>query len=127
MRRRLNEFIRYVANGLIATAVHYLALTFFLQTLDLPSAGLANLIAACFGITCSFLGSRYFVFRRHDMPLAMQAAKFAGLYSSIALLHGALLLVWTDWAGFDYRIGFLFATSVQFALSYLGNKLLVFR
>lgn len=126
MNWRLDEFVRFFINGLVATAVHYAMLTFNLLTLTLPSAGLANLIAACFGITSSFLGSRYFVFQRHEVPIAAQAAKFASLYASIALLHGAFLLLWTDWMRLDYRIGFLFATGVQFSLSYLGNKLLVF-
>jgi putative flippase GtrA len=93
----------------------------------MQSAGLANLIAAAFGITASFLGSRYFVFRKTDVPLSRQALKFAGLYGVIALGHGAVLFAWTDWHHLDYRLGFLLATSLQVLLSYVGNKLLVFK
>ena len=45
----------------------------------------------------------------------------------IAVFHGLVLLIWTDWYALDYRIGFLIATVVQVLLSYLGNKLLVFK
>ncbi len=123
----MSEILRYGLNGLVATGVHYGVLTFNLKVLGFTSAGLANGIAALFGITCSFFGSRYFVFRKTDVPVLAQALKFSGLYGLIALLHASVLLVWTDWLAFDYRIGFLLATGVQVTLSYLGNKKLVFR
>ena len=118
---------RYVINGIIATAVHYAVLRFNLGVLHLPSAGLANLIAAGFGISASFLGSRYFVFRAHGGSILHQLAKFGVLYACIALLHGGVLWLWTDVNHFDFRIGFLLATALQVALSFWGNKTLVFR
>jgi putative flippase GtrA len=118
--------MRYIINGLVATAVHYGVLTFNLHVLDMPSAGAANLVAAIFGITVSFLGSRYFVFNKTEGAILSQALKFSGLYGAIAVLHGSVLLVWTDWLGFDYRVGFLIATAFQVSLSYVGNKKLVF-
>ena len=121
------EIIRYGINGLAATAVHYGVLTFNLKAIEISSAGLANLIAAVFGIGASFLGSRYFVFATKDEPILKQAIKFSGLYGAIALLHGLVLLIWTDRHGLDYRLGFLIATVIQVLLSYLGNKFLVFR
>lgn len=121
------EIIRYGINGLAATAVHYGVLTFNLEAIEISSAGLANLIAAVFGIGASFLGSRYFVFATTNEPILKQAIKFSGLYGAIALLHGLVLLIWTDWYGLDYRLGFLIATVIQILLSYLGNKFLVFR
>ncbi len=59
--------------------------------------------------------------------MVTQAMKFSGLYGAIAVLHGLVLLIWTDWLGLDYRIGFLIATAIQVSLSYIGNKLLVFK
>ncbi len=120
------EAVRYVVNGMAAAGVHYAALLFNLNVLAVPSAGLANLLAALVGITASFLGSRYFVFRGHAEGLLPQAAKFGLLYGAIALLHGLVLHLWTDLAHFDYRIGFLLALFLQVALSYWGNKRLVF-
>ena len=121
------EFIRYVANGLVATGVHFGVLTFNIHFVGMRSAGVANLIAAIIGITTSFLGSRYFVFKKHQARILGQAVNFLVLYASIALLHGLILYGWTDVGGFDYRIGFLIATFFQVILSYLGNKTLVFR
>lgn len=120
------EVLRYVFNGLCATAIHYAVLTFNMKVLAMGSAGAANLIAACVGITASFLGNRYFVFAGTSGSFFGQAARFGGLYAAIALLHGAVLFVWTDLMRLDYRIGFLVATAVQVSLSYVGNKRLVF-
>lgn len=121
-----HEFLRYVINGVVATVVHYGVLTFNLKVAGIPSAGIANLIAAAFGITCSFLGSRYFVFRATHRPFHGQALRFATLYVLIGLVHGLVLYLWTDRLGLSYTIGFLIATAVQFTLSFVGNKKLVF-
>lgn len=125
-RREVGQAARYGVNGLVATAVHYGVLSFCLEVLKLPSAGLANLVAAGFGITASFVGSRYFVFRRPDEPIGQQAARFGALYAAIGCLHALVLALWTDSLGFDYRWGFLLATGLQMVLSYWGNKRLVF-
>lgn len=127
MKVPAGEVLRYGINGIVATAVHYAVLSINLQVLRFDSAGLANLLAACFGISASFLGSRYFVFPLTGVPLLVEALRFSGLYGAIALLHGLVLLLWTDHFGLDYRWGFLLATLLQVSLSYLGNKFLVFR
>jgi len=119
--------LRYIANGLVATAVHFGVLTFNLEVLKMSSAGLANFIAAIFGISASFFGSRYFVFRAAHARLVPQALSFMLLYAVLAVAHGLILHLWTDRAGFDYRIGFLLATAFQVAMSYSGNKTLVFK
>ncbi|MCD1627282.1 GtrA family protein [Seohaeicola saemankumensis] len=119
--------LRYVINGLIATGVHYAVLTINLNFFGFASAGLANFVAAFFGITASFLGSRYYVFRSTQADISKQFFKFSGLYVSIAFLHGTILWLWTDKLGLDFRIGFLIATTFQVSISYFGNKLLVFK
>lgn len=121
------ELLRFVANGVLATTVHYAVLSIGLNVLGLPSAALANMLGAVFGIGASFLGNRYFVFRQAQGTLAGQFLRFSGLYGAIALLHGLVLLLWTDWQGWDYRLGFVLATGLQVTLSYLGNKFLVFK
>lgn len=128
VRRLLtSEIFRYAVNGLVATAVHFAVLTFNLKILGFASAGWANFCAALVGIVASFLGSRYFVYERTGKRLMAEAARFAGLYSAIAVLHGLVLTGWTDWLKLDYRLGFLLATGLQVSLSYLGNKFLVFK
>lgn len=126
MIRPSPRLIRFLLNGVVATAVHYAALSFYLEVLQLESAGLSNLLAAPVGIAASFLGNRYYVFRRSDSALLQQALKFVGLYAALALLHGSLLYVWTDQWQLDYRIGFLIAVGAQVVLGYLAGKYLVF-
>lgn len=122
------EVVRYVLNGLVATGVHYSVLAFNLHALGVPSAGLANFVAAMFGIATSFIGNRYFVFSEGTQSAWHgQAARFIVLYAAIAVLHGGVMWLWADHFGQDYRIGFLLATVMQFVLSYAGNKLLVFK
>lgn len=120
------QIVRYTINGLLATAVHFAVLSFNLKIIGLPSAGLANFIAAFFGIIISFLGNRYFVFDRQAESMIRQASKFGALYAAIAVLHGLVLYFWSDKLQLDYRYGFLLATCLQVVLSYFGNKKLVF-
>ncbi|MCZ6887065.1 MAG: GtrA family protein [Gammaproteobacteria bacterium] len=122
-----SEVLRYGINGLVATAVHFAVLTINVDVLLIPSAALANTIAACFGVTASFIGSRYFVFRKRSGPLLRQAAQFSGLYVLIAALHGTVLFFWTDLYHLDYRTGFVLATVIQVMCSYWGNKMVVFK
>lgn len=119
--------VRYVFNGLFATAVHFAVLTFNLEVLAWSSAGLSNLVAAVFGIAASFLGSRYYVFRGSPVSLRGQLVRFLILYAAIALLHGALMYVWADLFKLNYQSGFVAATAMQMLCSYLGNKLMVFK
>lgn len=121
------QIVRYGLNGIAAAVIHFTVLWFNLKVLNIPSAGLANLVAAAVGITASFFGSRYYVFRSHTENVYHQATKFALLYVAIALLHGLVLYLWSDVGQFDYRIGFLFALVLQVILSYWGNKSLVFK
>lgn len=123
---RAAEAVRFVVNGLAATAVHFAVLTVGVEMLHIPLAAIANLIAAIVGISVSFLGNRYFVFRNHTSSIITQARGFLGLYAAIAVLHASLLFAMTDQIGIDFRISFLVATVLQVALSYFGNRKFVF-
>ncbi len=103
---RAAEVVRFVVNGVFATGVHFSVLTFALEVMHIPLAAAANAIAAIFGITVSFLGNRYFVFRNHTETIFTQATRFTGVYVTIAFLHAGVLLVLTDWLKIDFRIGF---------------------
>ena len=121
------RMLRFGVNGSVAAAAHFAALWFNLRVLEMPSAGVANLCAAIVGITASFVGSRYFVFRRAAENIVRQAAKFGLLYASAAALHGGVLYLWTDLAGLDYRGGFTIALLLQIVLAYYGNARIVFK
>ena len=116
-----------MVNGLAATAVHYAVLHTCVEILGFRSAGLANLVAACCGITASFLGSRWYVFAATGESAWHQLARFSLLYAVLALLQGGVLWLWTDRAGLDYRAGFLVGTAIQVLCSYYGGKHWVFR
>ncbi|MBA0282139.1 GtrA family protein [Stenotrophomonas maltophilia] len=121
------QAVRYVINGLAATAVHYGVLRFNIEVLHIPLAAAANALAAVFGITASFLGSRYFVFRGRQGSLARQGSLFLLVYASIAVLHALVMYLWADRLGLDYRIGFVLATGMQMAISFIANRLVVFK
>lgn len=125
-RSQFQEIIRYILNGLVATAAHYGAFLFNLSLLPAHSAGLANFLAAFIGISISFLGSRYFVFRNWQAPIVGQFLRFGALYAGIAILSGLTLFVWSDLLQLDKRVGFLIGVFLQVALSYFGGKKLVF-
>ena len=122
-----NRTVRYIFNGLVAAAAHFLVLTLNLKVLGWSSAGLANLVASLVGISVSFMGSRYFVFTESAETLAKQVSRFFLLYIVMALFHGLLMHWWVDVFVLNYAIGFVVTMVVQVVLSYWGNKILVFK
>ena len=118
---------RYVVNGIVATGVHFLVLSFCLELLHLRSAGVSNFVAAVTGIATSFLGSRYFVFAATATSIWTQLGRFWVLYAILAGAQGLILYFWSDIGGLDYRIGFIIGTAVQVIGSYLGGIHWVFR
>lgn len=123
---RLYEIMRYIVNGILATAVHYGIFLFSLSFITPFSAGISNFIASFVGIMISFMGNRYFVFCSWNAPLGPQFIRFSALYFGIAVVNGMTLTIWTDFWGLDKSIGFLVALIIQVVLSYLGGKRLVF-
>ncbi|MCF3501744.1 GtrA family protein [Stenotrophomonas geniculata] len=123
----LRQFARFVLNGLAATAVHFGTLTFLVEVVHVGSKGLANSIAAVFGILASFVGNRFFVFATRTGSLRKELVRFSVLYAALALLSGALMALWADVFALDYRIGFVAISGIQLVLSFLGNRMLVFK
>jgi putative flippase GtrA len=127
MRSNRALLAAYVANGLVATAVHFSVLWANLRLFGMHSAGAANGLAAVVGIAVSFVGNRSFVFGAQDEPILGQAMRYVGLYAAIALMHGGVMWLWSDVSKLDFRAGFFIATALQFVLSFAGNRYLVFR
>ncbi|WP_246161390.1 GtrA family protein [Stenotrophomonas cyclobalanopsidis] len=123
----LSQFARFVLNGLAATAVHFGTLTFLVEIVNVGSKGLANSIAAIFGILASFVGNRFFVFATRTGSLRKELVRFSVLYAALALLSGAFMALWADVFALDYRIGFVAISGIQLVLSFLGNRMLVFK
>lgn len=118
--------LRYLANGVAATCVHFAVLWTCLNVLDLSSTGAANFIAAVVASTASFLGHRYFVFTASTRSAAAQAGGFVVLYLAAAAFHGAFLWLWSDVAGLHYVPGFAVGTMIQVVGVYIFNRRVVF-
>ena len=118
---------KFLLNGIFATGLHFSVLTICLKVLLWQSAGLSNMMASVFGITSSFLGNRYFVFDNSDEPLKKQVIKFLILSIMLATVHVGVMYLSTDVYNTDYRLSFLLATVIQTVLSFLGNKIMVFK
>jgi putative flippase GtrA len=119
--------VRYILNGIAATCVSYAVLYAGLHLAHIPSAGVANFLAAIIGITVSFFGNRHFVFPGSRESVWHQLARFWLLYAVLALMQGAVMFIWSDLAGLDYRAGFLLGTFLQMVCSYFGGKHWVFK
>lgn len=122
----LSTVPRFVANGLFATAVHYLVLRSLVEFGGVASVGVANGLAAIVGIAASYLGNRTFVFRSAD-GVAGTLPKFLVVYAAVALTHFGFLTLWSDIWRLDYTVGFLIATAASTVLSFLANRYFVFR
>ena len=121
------QVFRYIINGLAATGIHFSVLVFCLEVLHWQTAGFANFVASIFGISASFIGSRYFVFSGSNVTARAQIVRFIVLYAMLAAMHGFVMYLWADVAKLNYVFGFVIATGLQVLSSYFGNKLVVFK
>lgn len=120
------QILRYAANGVAATAIHYIVLYTCVEILNFRFIGLANLLASSFGILTSFFGNKHFVFKSTGGSVSPALARFIFFYAIIALIHGAILHVWSDIYRMNYNQGFVFAILIQFLLGYMASKFFVF-
>jgi putative flippase GtrA len=126
MKSDMKEIFRYSLNGLIATSLHYLVLYSCVEILNFKLVGLANFCASLVGILFSFLGNKFFVFKKNNSNITMQFAKFSSLYILVAFFHGGFLYFWSDILQENYNYGFLIALIMQFVMGYLISKRLIF-
>ncbi len=126
MGEEVGRVLRFVLNGLFATAVHYAALAGLIEGADMASAALANALAAVCGIAVSYAGNRNFVLRSRA-PHRRAGPRFLAGYAAVVSLHGGAMALWADIGGQDYRIGFLLFTGMAAVLTYLLNRFFVFR
>jgi len=120
-----HSLFRFAMNGLVATGVHYLVMLIAIQILHITMYSLAYAFAFFFGVTASFLGNKYFVFRRKQSQ-SYQFFKFITLYIVLLLFTSITMWAVSDYAGFHYDIGFMVAAILQFIGGYLGSRYLIF-
>ena len=117
--------LRFIVNGVIATAAHYLALVVLVELAGIGAVWAANIMATAIGVAVSYLGNRSFVFRSsaaHSSALP----RFLVVYGAIFTLHGAGMAAWADWAGLNYSVGFVILTGLSAAATFLLNRSFVF-
>ncbi|MEK8020014.1 MAG: GtrA family protein [Candidatus Parabeggiatoa sp.] len=117
---------KFIANGLVATAVNYCVLAFLVDVIELSHIWMAGFVAAIAGISASFIGNRHFVFRS-TAPIVGELLRFKTLYAVTALFQVIFLALWSDVLALDYRLGFILVTGLSVFISYHGNRILVFR
>jgi putative flippase GtrA len=127
MKLQIKEIFRYGLNGLIATGVHYLVLYSCIEIYKFDLIGLANFCASLVGISISFFGNRYLVFKNNNQKISTQFIKFISIFSVVAFLHGCFLYVWSDIFENNYNYGFAIAVAIQFILGYFASKYIIFR
>jgi len=126
MREEAGRVLRFVLNGLFATAVHFGVLAGLVEGAGMGSAALANTLAAVCGITVSYAGNRSFVLRSRA-PHRRAGVRFLACYAAVVSLHGGAMALWADIGGLDYQIGFLLFTGAAAVLTYVLNRFFVFR
>lgn len=126
MREEAGRLLRFVLNGLAATAAHYAVLAALVEGAGMGSAAVANALAAVCGIALSYAGNRRFV-ARSRAPHRRAGPRFLACYAAIVALHGGAMALWADLGGLDYRAGFLLFTAVAAALAWLATRFCVFR
>ena len=123
----IKQLSRFVINGIFATLVHYVIFVISIEFFYIKFIALANLIGAFFGISCSFIGNKYFVFKNNDFNLKSQLLKFTLTYAFLGFVSSTILFVWSDLFKMNYNYGFIFAAFFQFILSFIINRNWVFR
>ncbi len=118
--------LRYLANGAVATGVHFAVLWTCMRVLEFGSAGMANFSAALVASTVAFIGNRYVVFPGSTRKAGDQVRGFVALYLAAAVFHGMFLYTWSDLCGLHYGIGFVLATALQVLGVYFFNRKVVF-
>lgn len=117
--------VRFGVVGLVATLVHYAALTVLVELLAIPPA-LANGLSFCAAVAVSYFGQASWVFNV-DRKAPQAPARF-GLIAVLGLLANVgIMAVSHDMLGLDYRIGFIVSVVIVPMLTFLANKFWVFR
>ncbi|MYF86754.1 MAG: GtrA family protein, partial [Rhodospirillaceae bacterium] len=104
MREEAGRVLRFVLNGLFATAVHYAVLAGLVEGAGMASAAIANALAAVCGVAVSYIGNRSFVLRSRA-PHRRAGPRFLAGDAARDALPGAPMTLGADRGVQDSRIG----------------------
>lgn len=126
MRARLRQIARFGVVGVLATLTHFAILWALVERGGIAPP-LANGAAFACAVCVTWLGQSRWVFAGHGPVTPAKLLRF-GVSLSVGLIANvAVMALATEALGLGYRTGFLIACVVVPALSFVLNKLWVFR
>ena len=116
-RAHVFQFTRFLATGLVNTAVGY---GVYLGLLRWTSYEIAYAAAYVIGIVVAYVLNSLFVFRS---PIGLRTAlRYPFVYLAQYLFGAGLLYAMVSWLGFDRRWAALVALALSVPLSFLLNR-----
>jgi len=114
----VSQFTRFLATGLVNTAIGYGA---YLGLLHWTSYEIAYAAAYVIGIVVAYVLNSLFVFRS---PIGLRTAlRYPFVYLAQYLFGAGLLYAMVGWLGFDRRWAALVALALSVPLSFLLNRI----
>lgn len=126
MGPRLREIARFGIVGVLATLTHFVMLYLLVERAGLVPS-LANGAAFLCAVAVTWLGQSRWVFAGHGTTSPAKLLRFAVSLAVGLMANVAIMAIVTEGLGLGYRVGFLIACLVVPALSFVMNKLWVFR
>lgn len=122
--RVAQQFLRFSAIGIVATAVHYGILVVLVEALHIQSI-LATSIGFVAGAFVSYLLNRRYTFQSNSL-FWNKLAKYYGMTTVGLLINGAIVALLLSW-DFYYLVAQVFATGIVLIWNFLSARLVVFR
>ena len=116
----------FIVVGLAATLVHFLMILALVDVLGWMGPTAATGIGSVIGISVSYLGNHRFVFNAQGQH-AHYALRFVFTYLVVTGIHTSLMYLFTEFWGLRYEWGFVTATVISAATTFLANRYLVFK
>ena len=123
------DIISYLIFGVLTTAVNYAVYLPCYNILGL-SAAVSNVIAWAVAVAAAFLTNKPFVFKSHDWSLKVvlpELAKFVVCRVSSGIIETGMLLVCSDWLGWNGNLMKVITGVLAIVINYVSSKLLVFK
>lgn len=126
MKSRLEEIFRFGIIGTLATLTHFVFLCILVECFAMQPT-LANGAAFLCAISVTYFGQSLWVFTGHGGIGIYKLLKFSTSLFIGFTLNLLIMYLSTEFFEFGYRLGFVIACLLVPAVSFIINKLWVFR
>lgn len=126
MRHRLGEMFRFGIVGALATLTHFMVLVALVEHVYMQPA-LSNGVAFLCAVSVTYLGQSLWVFSGHGSINLVKLLRFSVSLALGFFVNISIMALATEGFGLGHRIGFLVACLSVPILSFIINKLWVFR